>query len=376
MTEVLEQAERWVAAGKRVALATVISTEGSAPRDPGAMLAVNADGEIAGSVSVGCVEAAVVTEAMAVLEAGRSTRLNFGFEEESEFAVGLTCGGRIEVFVAPVEMVSVSGLRSLLDAIKQGRAVALTTLVQGPASGAKLVITDTDAIGSLGDQTLDRKVSVDARSMLARDSTGVRRYGARGEDAVEVFIQSFSSPPNLYVFGATDFSRATVRMGKLLGYRVTVCDARAAFVTRARFPEADELVVRWPHQFLAEALVDESTALCILTHDPKFDVPLLQAALATNAGYIGAMGSLRTQTARMRELEAAGVSPDQLARVRGPIGLDIGARTPEEVAVAIASEITAVRHQRPALSLSGREGPIHPDPGRPQASTEGATGQS
>jgi xanthine dehydrogenase accessory factor len=178
------------------------------------------------------------------------------------------------------------------------------------------------------------------------------------------------------VFGATDFSLATVRMAKLLGYRVTVCDARAAFVTRARFPEADELVGRWPHQFLAEATVDESTVLCLLTHDPKFDIPLLQAALATKAGYIGAMGSLRTQAARMRELEAAGVSPDQLARIRGPVGLDIGARSPEEVAVAIAAEIIAVRHQRPALSLSGREGPIHPESGRVSASTEDATGQS
>lgn len=257
--------------------------------------------------------------------------------------------------------------------------MALATLVQGPAAGAKLVITDADAIGSLGDPVVDRRVSEDARSMLALGSSGVRRYGAKGEsrgDALEVFIQSFSSPPNLYLFGATDFSRATVRIGKLLGYRVTVCDARAAFVTRARFPEADELVVRWPHQFLAEAPVDESTVVCILTHDPKFDVPLLRVALGTRAGYIGAMGSLRTQAARVRGLEAAGVSPDQLLRVRGPIGLDIGGRTPEEVAVAIAAEIIAVRHQRPAISLAGREGPIHPDAGRPQASTGGATGHS
>ena len=253
-------------------------------------------------------------------------------------------------------------LADLLAAIREGAPVALATVVAGPGLGSKAMITPGSALGTLGDDGLDRALIGDARSMLAQGTTGSRHYGPRGEQRegdVEVFVQSFAPPPRMYVFGAIDFSRATVRVGKLLGYHVTVCDARATFATRKRFPEADEVVVRWPHEFLAEAAVDKRTVLCVLTHDPKFDVPLLLEAVKTPAAYIGAMGSRRTHTDRVQRLRALGLSEEQLGRIRGPIGLDIGARTPEEVAVAIAAEIIALRYGRRALALSERSGPVH-----------------
>jgi xanthine dehydrogenase accessory factor len=271
--------------------------------------------------------------------------------------------------------VTESLLPTLLAAIRTGEPVALVTVVDGPGAGAKAVITPTDALGSLGNDALDRAVIGDARAMLMRGSTATRHFGEHGEqreDTLEVFIQSFAPPPRMYVFGAIDFSRATVRIGKLLGYSVTVCDARATFATRKRFPEADEVVVRWPHEFLAEAPVDERTALCVLTHDPKFDVPLLMAAVKTRAGYVGAMGSRRTHADRIRRLEAEGVGADDVRRIRGPIGLDIGARTPEEVAVAIAAEIIALRYGKPAVALTDRGGPVHDEPARARPIESGA----
>lgn len=258
-------------------------------------------------------------------------------------------------------------LDQALAAIRAGRPAALLTEVAGPRPGAKALVTPAQELGSLGDPGLDRSAMGTARSMLAQGATGTRHYGAQGqerEDEVEIFVQSFAPPPLMYVFGAIDFSRSTVRIGKLLGYRVTVCDARSAFATRDRFPEADRVVAAWPHQFLAQAEVDERTALCVLTHDPKFDVPLLKVAVRTRAGYIGAMGSRRTHQARMARLAEEGVSEEERARVRGPIGLDIGARTPEEVAIAIGAEIVALRYQREAPFLCQRQGPVHGRPGQ------------
>jgi xanthine dehydrogenase accessory factor len=251
---------------------------------------------------------------------------------------------------------------ALLAAIGEREPVALVTVVAGPSPGAKVLVRPSEFLGSLGNELLDRIAIDDARAMLLQGATGIRHYGPEGEDCgdtLEVFVQSFAPPPSMLVFGAADFSRATVRIGKYLGYRVTVCDARATFATRKRFPEADEVVVRWPHDFLAEARIDQRTALCVLTHDPKFDVPLLTAAVKTPAGYIGAMGSRRTHADRTRRMKADGVGEEDLRRIRGPIGLDIGARTPEEVAVAIAAEIIALRHGRWAVPLSERSGPIH-----------------
>lgn len=253
----------------------------------------------------------------------------------------------------------------LRDAIGSEEPVALATVVEGPGVGGKLLVRpDEEPIGSLGDPDLDRVVARDALGELAAGTTGVRHYGTQGqanEHDVAVFVESFAPPPQLLVFGAVDFTGALARVGKVLGYRVTVCDAREVFATRARFPFADEVVVDWPHRLL-ERVGDQlgpRDAVCVLTHDPKFDVPAVIAALRTDVGYLGAMGSRRTTDDRNRRLREEGVTDDQLARVMGPIGLDLGARTPEETAVSILAEVIATRTGRNAPSLRDAAGPIH-----------------
>lgn len=251
---------------------------------------------------------------------------------------------------------------ALRDALRSQRPAALVTMVRGPNVGAKLLVTNDGSVGTLGGAELDHAVGRDAAGMLELGLTAMRSYGSAGEgrlDDVELFIQSFVTPPRMYVFGAIDFAAAVVRIGKLLGYNVTLCDPRAAFATRERFPEADEIVVEWPDEFLARAEVDARSAICALTHDPKFDVPLLKAALATPASYIGAMGSRRTHAHRVQDLVEEGVSEEDLARISGPIGLDIGARTAEEVAVSIAAEIIALKTGAAGERLTETDGPIH-----------------
>lgn len=253
----------------------------------------------------------------------------------------------------------------LRDAIAAEEPVALATVVEGPGVGGKLLVRpDREPIGSLGDPDLDRVVARDTLGELAAGTTGVRHYGTQGqanEHDVAVFVESFAPPPQLLVFGAVDFTGALARVGKVLGYRVTVCDAREVFATKARFPFADEVVVDWPHRLL-ERVGDQlgpRDAVCVLTHDPKFDVPAVIAALRTDVGYLGAMGSRRTTDDRNRRLREEGVTDEQLARVMGPIGLDLGARTPEETAVSIMAEVIATRTGRRAPSLRDAAGPIH-----------------
>ena len=251
-------------------------------------------------------------------------------------------------------------------ALAQQSPVAIVTMVGGPQVGSKLLVTPEEHVGTMGNAELDRAIIEAARGMLEGGRTGTRHYGTHGQRRMEdvtVFIQSFAPPPRMYVFGAIDFASAVARIGKFMGYRVTVCDARPVFATRERFPIADEIVVAWPDEFLKTAEVDTRTVICVLTHDPKFDVPVLKASLATPAGYIGAMGSRRTHNNRTARLKEEGVSEEELARISSPIGLDIGARTPEETAVAIAGEIIALRTGHSGGRLSERSGPIHaPEP--------------
>ena len=248
-------------------------------------------------------------------------------------------------------------------ALAQQSPVAIVTALEGPQVGSKLLVTPEEHVGTMGNGDLDRAVIEAARGMLEGGRTGIRHYGPHGQRRMEdvtVFIQSFAPPPRMYVFGAIDFASAVARIGKFMGYRVTVCDARPIFATRERFPSADEIVVAWPDEFLSTAAeVDARTVICVLTHDPKFDVPVLKAALETPAGYIGAMGSRRTHNNRTARLKEEGVSEEELARISSPIGLDIGARTPEETAVAIAGEIIALRTGHSGGRLSKRSGPIH-----------------
>ena len=308
MRDILDTLERWVAEGRRVATATVVATERSAPRDPGAMLAVSDTGEVAGSVTGGCVEPAVYEEARDVLAGGPPRLLTYGIADEDAFEVGLSCGGTVHIFV---DLLDAALVGELSEAIAAERPVAFTVAVEGARIGDKRLVE----AGTTGLVELD------------------------GERA---FVLSFAPPPRMYVFGAVDHAAAVARVGRFLGYHVTVCDARARFVTPERFPEVDELVVDWPDRFLAAAPVDARTAIVVLTHDHKFDVPLLQVALRTKAGYVGAMGSRTTTEEREAKLRAAGVTDGELARLHAPIGLPIGARTPEEVAVAIAAELVAV----------------------------------
>jgi xanthine dehydrogenase accessory factor len=253
----------------------------------------------------------------------------------------------------------------LRDALRAEEPVALATVVNGLNVGAKLlVVPDSEPMGGLGGASLDRVVTRDARAQLQAGLTATRHYGPNGEArerAVEVFIESFAPPPRMIIFGAVDFTAALARAAKLLGYRVTVCDARAVFATPQRFPMADEVVNDWPHRYLVKVgeELGSRDAVCVLTHDHKFDVPAIIAALDTDAGYIGAMGSRRTHAERERRLRAEGVDDAGLERVMGPIGLDLGARTPEETAISICAEIIALRTGRTFGSLRDTDGPIH-----------------
>ena len=246
------------------------------------------------------------------------------------------------------------------------RPVALATVIDGAQTGAKLLVTPDAVAGTLGDDDLDRVVTRDVRGALAVGSTGVRHYGAAGEarrEDVSVFIECFAPPPRLVLFGAVDFAGALVRLGVGVGYRVVVCDARATFATAARFPEAHEVVVDWPHRYLDGIGADlgPRDAVCVLTHDPKFDVPAIIAALATDVGYLGAMGSRRTTKERNQRLRVEGVTDEQLTRLMAPIGLDLGGRTPEETAISILAEIIAHRTGRHVPSLRDADGDIHAD---------------
>ena len=371
MRDVLNDIMKWWEAGETFGLATVVRTFRSAPREPGAVLAVSADGEVAGSVSGGCVEGAVYELCGEVMASGQPVLQTYGVSDDDAFAVGLTCGGILDIFVEPVSRELFPELGDLAAAVQREEPVAVATVITGPGRiGARRLIyagTDPDSgAGAAGDlgagERLNAAVDDDARGMLAQGQTGVRRYGAQGErrgDELGVFVNSFAPPPRMLVFGAIDFAAAVARVGKFLGYRVIVCDARGVFATPARFRDADEVIVEWPHRYLENEEVDERTVICVLTHDPKFDVPLLEVALRTPAGYIGAMGSRRTHEDRLDRLRQAGMTEAELARLRSPIGLDLGARTPEETAVSIAAELVQLRWGGSGLPLTATDGRIH-----------------
>jgi xanthine dehydrogenase accessory factor len=373
--DILGKIAKWWEAGESFGLATVVSTYRSAPRDPGAALAVSSSGshEVIGSVSGGCVEGAVYELSLDVCQTGDPVFETYGVSDDDAFAVGLTCGGIIDIFVERVDQASFPELGEIAAAVGRGEPVAVATVIAGPGRiGARRVIwaSESDqpdgwhagASGTLGSARIDAAIDDDVRGMLAQGLTGIRRYGADGErlgNELSVFVNSFAPPPRMLVFGAIDFAAAVARVGKFLGYHVTVCDARKVFATASRFPDADEVVVDWPHRFLAGTDVDARTVICVLTHDPKFDVPLLEVALRTPAGYIGAMGSRRTHDDRIGRLREIGMTEDELARLRSPIGLDLGARTPEETAVSIAAELIQLRWGGTGQPLTATEGRIH-----------------
>jgi xanthine dehydrogenase accessory factor len=365
MRDLVSELTRWWDKDEPFALATVVSVRGSAPRQPGASMAVSADGEVVGSVSGGCVEGAVYELAEEVLRTHEPVLQTYGISDEDAFSVGLTCGGILDILVRQVDKQRPE-FASVAASIANEEPVALATVISGDATvAAQVAVWAGKVEGSLGAEGLDIAVIDDARGMLAQGQTGVRHYGPKGErrqDEVAVFVESFNPPPRMLVFGAIDFAAAVARIGKYLGYRVTVCDARPIFATEKRFPDADEVVCEWPHRFLAGVDVDERTVITVLTHDPKFDVPLLEVALRTPARYIGAMGSRRTHDDRLARLRELGFTEEQLGRLRSPIGLDLGARTPEETAVSIAAEIVGLRWGGTGRPLGETTGAIHGDP--------------
>jgi len=334
MRDVIDDIERWLEPGEdSIALATVIATWGSAPRKVGAKMAFTAGGAaITGSVSGGCVEGAVVAAGDEVLATGRPQLLHFGVADETAWGVGLACGGTIDVFVERLDPALLEKVRQWID---EGVAGAVVTVVQGPDEmlGRKLVVAANDVSGALG-AGLD-EVAV----RLARTA----RHPARHQvaDAIALFVDAIRPPPTLFIVGGAHIAVALVRLAQIVGFRTVVIDPRRAFGSAERFPLADELIQAWPDKAFAGRPIGDEAAVITLSHDPKIDDPALHAALLSDAFYVGALGSRRTHERRRARLAALGFDETQLGRIHAPIGLDIGADNPEEIALAVLAEVVA-----------------------------------
>jgi len=356
--------------GGTAGVATVVRQLGSAPRPPGASMVVAPNGAVTGSVSGGCVESAVYELATEVGHTGRPTLQRYGIVDDDAFAVGLTCAGEIEVFAEAISQATFPQLQRVAAEIAANRPAAIATIVdhtEPDRIGRRLAIGPDWVDGTLGSSRTDAAVTDDARRLLNAGQSAVLMYGPDGQrDAagMNVFVASNAPRPRLLVFGASEFAQALARQGALLGYRVTVCDARDVFATGARFPAADEVVVSWPDRYLTVqanlGAIDRRTAICVLTHDPKFDVAVLKVALGLDVSYVGAMGSFRTDHDWLNRLRAAGLTDADLCRLSSPIGLELGARTPADTAVSIAAEIIGRRWGRRSPAAVGDERPYSP----------------
>ncbi|MDQ0957054.1 xanthine dehydrogenase accessory factor [Streptomyces sp. B4I13] len=367
MLNIADTLYRWCREARPFALATVIRVSGSAPLPPGTALAVDAGGEAVGSISGGCVEGAVYELCTQVLESGEPPiRASFGYSDDDAFAVGLTCGGELEVLVQRVDPADRPHLVTALEQARAGVPVSVAQVIDGPGRllGRTLSVFGGGSAyeGTLGSQRTDRTVATRVRALLRAGRTARVEVGGDADTCPEkltLLVHTHAAPPRMLVFGAVDFAAALSQAGRFLGYRVTVCDARPVFATPERFPHADEVVADWPHRYLEHAEVDARTVICVLTHDAKFDIPLLRVALGLPVGYVGAMGSRRTHAHRLERLRGAGVPEERLARLHSPIGLDLGAHTPEETAISITAEIIAHTNSGTGLPLSRVPGPIH-----------------
>ena len=382
MREVLDELLAWWSAGEVVGAGTVVDTFRSAPQPPGATMLVGPDGTVVGSVSGGCVEGTVYDLATDVRETRDGALYRFGVSDDEAFSVGLTCGGELGILVTAIDKTSFVDLDRFVADVKAGRPVALATVIEHPDParvGRRLVLrpdhpgstasppTGGTATGDLGSDRLDQAVLDDGLGLLSAGQDGVIEYGPDGqrlETGCRVFVCSFAPAPRLIVFGAIDFARSMTTAGRFLGYDVTLCDARPVFATPERFPDADRVVVDWPHRYLAAerdaGRLDARTALTVLTHDPKFDVPLLEVALRLpEVGYVGAMGSRQAHEDRLARLRAAGVTNAELTRLRSPIGLDLRGRTAPETAMSIGAEIVALRWGGTGVPLTHVNGSIH-----------------
>jgi xanthine dehydrogenase accessory factor len=353
----------WLREGRRVAAGLLVGVDGSAPLDVGASMYVDADGRIEGSITGGCVESAVAQEALAVLEGAASPRvITYGISDELAGTVGLMCGGIVHVFVG--ELAGEARIAALqgLEALAAGRPHAIATLLDGPAAGGRLYVDADERAGSLGGTALlEANVEREARGLLAHGRGDVRHFGDDGTTlgtGLRVHVAVHADAPRMVVIGAIDFSAALATLAATLGYRVTIADPRRAFLDSARFTAAAETVAAWPQDVLAELAPGPRDAVLVFSHDPKLDVPACLAAFRTDAGYIGALGSRRTTGDRERRLRDAGASEDDLARLHAPAGLDIGAATVEETAIAVLAEITAARAGRCGAPLRDGSGSI------------------
>jgi xanthine dehydrogenase accessory factor len=354
----------WLKGGRRFVQALLVAVEGSAPLPVGAMLVVGEDGAIEGSITGGCVESSVVQESEAILAGERGSGvLTYGISDELAGTVGLMCGGIVHIFVDELDAEAARIEQAALLAHAQGRPVAIATALDGDAAGARLAIIDDQVLGTLrGPDLLDRNVAREARGLLEEGRTTVRRFGADGAtlgDERPVHIRAYARPPKMMIVGAIDFSAAIAPFASQIGFEVTICDARDRFVRSSRFSSVARVRIGWPQEIIGEVSLGPRDVVLVFTHDPKFDEPALLAALATGAGYIGALGSRKTTADRERRLRLAGASDDDLSRIHAPCGLDIGSRTAEETAISVLAEIISMRARRAAAPLRETSGPIH-----------------
>jgi len=355
----------WLREGRRVVNAALVDRIGSAPLDPGAQMLIDDRGNIEGSVTGGCVEAALVDEAQQILAGGDPRVVTYGVSDEEALDVGLMCGGTVRVFVHEYADEALDPLGAVAEARATDRPVATATLLDTDGAGMQIAILEDRMVGSLGvTDLLDHSVERDARGQLDEGVSRIRRYGVGGEvmgSELAVYIQAFATPPRMVIFGAIDFSAAMASVASDIGYKVTICDAREPFAKSPRFSENAEVVVDWPDRYLEGQKLGPRDVILVFTHDPKFDEPALSAALASGAGYIGALGSRRTQERRAERLCEGGLGEESIASIHAPCGLDVGARTPSETAVSILAEVIAVRTGRTGESLRKTTGPIHPE---------------
>ena len=343
MRDILAELDRWRASGERIALATVVETWGSAPRPLGAKMAITLDGKISGSVSGGCVEGAVREAGIEVSRTGAPRLLHFGVTNDKAWEVGLACGGRISVFVEPLDPEMNDSIRRAIDS--RSRSV-LATVVRGPEKllGRKLFLGDEGTLRSTMPEPLAKDATAAARSALAGGTSGLAPFALPGQEPGDLFLEVVTPSPMLVIVGGVHIAVVLTALARTLGYRTVIVDPREVFSNPARFPHADALVTAWPDAGLREVGLDSETAVAVLTHDTKLDDPALIEALPSKAFYVGALGSSKTQEKRRRRLREAGLSDDQLARLHGPIGLDLRGRSPEEIALAVMAEIVAVRN--------------------------------
>ncbi len=354
----------WLREGRPFVQALLVEVEGSAPLPVGAMMAIDEHGAIEGSLTGGCVEGAVVTEAEALLAGERGPgMLTYGISDELAGTVGLMCGGTVHIFIQRLDRELGALELSVLAAHADGRTAAVATLLDGDEAGGRLAVVDDLVSGSLGrHQLLDRNVARESAGLLQEGKTTIRRFGADGAtlgDDLRVHIRSYAPPPQMWIFGAIDFSAALAPFAAQIGYRVRICDARDRFARSTRFSSVAEVMIGWPQELMGGVELGPRDAVLVFTHDSKFDEPALLAALATGAGYIGALGSRQTTTDRERRLRAAGAGDADIARIHAPCGLDIGSRTAEETAVSVLAEIISSRAERIARPLRETNGPIH-----------------